>query len=139
MVSKNSTTIKGSTIGAVSTGDFSQAHGTVTTTSPISQAEYEHVIQEAQAALLRDRDKADPIDAIAYERFGEILRALGKLHMKQASLAEQVEMMKSSVDELAAESVAKKVRGRGLAGGLEVAKALGTHVVTGVIVDLLRS
>lgn len=126
-------------IGAVATGNRAQAHGSVSQARPLSQREYVEIVNTAQAALVKDQDTLDRIDAGLYDGFHQVLRLLRDVQLSHDDLARQVEQVTSAVDEIWASQAAARLRSHKFPEiGLHFLQALATHVVTGAVIERIK-
>ncbi|XXY48541.1 hypothetical protein WME91_51915 [Sorangium sp. So ce269] len=135
---KNTSNISGSTVGAVSTGDYSQATGSVTInrTESLTQEEHRAAINEARKALIDDEDQLEPL---IHEALGQFLRMAREIQVEQKTLAEVQAKMKETLDEVWAEFMAKGMKPQLLPGGLKVLEVLAASPAAAEVLKSLLS
>ena len=124
--SKYKNTVKGSSNVGISQGSHSKTtvNNTLGAMAPLRQGQHNAAIDEAQIALIRDRDALEQIDNRLYEALNQFLNVARKIQVEQQSLADVQAKMKDTLDEVWAEHVAKGLRPRVLPKTLEVAEAM---------------
>jgi hypothetical protein len=139
MGSKITSTITGSTIGAVGIGNQAHTTGTVTIGSPglMSQDQHRTAIKEAQAALVHDQDALDQLDGRLYEALGQFLRLAREIQVEQKSVVDVQLKMKDVLDEVWAQQEVKGFRPQVLPKTLEVAEALVKNPAMAAVVKKL--
>lgn len=117
--------IKGSTVGAVAIGANAQAAGSATHgMSVLTQEQHRTALKEAQAALVRDQDTLDQIDARLYEALGQFLRLAREIQVEQQGLSEVQAKMKETLDDVWAQHATSGLRAQTIPKTLELAQAL---------------
>lgn len=131
MGSTFTTTITGSTVGAIATGDGSVATGTVTVhQGPLTQAQHLEHIATAKKALADDETRLDASVVEALERFLKQARAV---KVEARDLSELQREMHGILDQVWAEQTATA-----LPKGLKVTEALAqSPAMAGVAKNLL--
>lgn len=131
--------IKGSTVGAVAIGANAQAAGSAAHgTSALTQEQHRTALKEAQAALIRDQDTLDQIDARLYEALGQFLRLAREIQVEQQGLAVVQAKMKETLDEVWSQQHAKGLKVQTIPKTMELAEALMKNpAMTEVLKNLL--
>jgi hypothetical protein len=131
---KFTTTITGSTVGAMAIGDRATASGTVTLQQgSLTQEQHRASIKDAQKALLDDEDQ---LDALVYETLGHFLRLAREIQVEQRALVEVHAAMTAALEQV----WAQQMKPHALPQTLEVIKALAKHPAAGEVVKkLLRA
>jgi hypothetical protein len=132
MGDKYTTNIKNSNVGAAAIGAEASATGNVSVSQAarVSQADYEAHIRNAQKSLIDDQDLLEEISKGLYEGIGQVLRIARQIGVDQLSIKDTQTKMKATLDEVWAEQVAPKLKGKSLPATLEVAKTLLSSPMT---------
>lgn len=131
MGDKYNTTISNSNVGASAVGPGASAQGNVTLNAElVSQVEYDEHIRSVQKALVDDQDRLEELSAGLYEALGQFLRMARQIQVDQETIARVQAQMKETLDEVWAEQVAGKLKGKAIPATLEFAKTLLGSPVT---------
>jgi len=135
MGSTFTTTITGSTVGAVAVGDHATATGTVHVHhGQVTQAQHEEHVRKAKKALIDDEGK---LDELVHEALGQFLNLARKIQVEQQCLTETQARMKATLDEVWAAQIPTGMKPEVLPTTLEVVKALVENPVMGEVTKKL--